>query len=288
MNEFLPSRFVENVRHLALGLEPIDAERGTRIAHPMRVVFDEEMEGLRRPEVTRHDSCRHVLLYSPGLADQVQLRFFEDDRQFVPRVVPRRFAGDWGSQIRGGTRRFVPRRIRFPILTQSDAEQGSHELRVRRPFMFPGAAYDVAAGMTGLRGRVERDGLVVRWARITATLLDGETLVGRAHGDDRGEFLLVVSTAAGAIGELADPLTVRIRVSAPATNPLPVDADEPIRDPLWDLPVEVAAALDPGNPELDDVSRGMALPSGYTATVIREVDLRLGRIESATTAISFP
>lgn len=100
MNQFLESRFDESVLRLALGLEPIDAERGTRVAHPIRVVFDEEMEGLARPTVARHDSCLHALLYEPGLADRVRLRFFDDHRGFVPRVPRGRGDRDLVGQIR--------------------------------------------------------------------------------------------------------------------------------------------------------------------------------------------
>lgn len=283
---------VEKVRRLALGLEPIDAGRETRMAHPIRVAFDEEMAGLPRPPVARHDSCLHALLYHPGLADRVRLRFFEDVRAFVPRVNRARAA--WGAdrdlamRIRGVARRIVPRRISFPILTVAAAEAGSHRLRVRRPFLFPGAGYDVAAGMTGLRGRVERGGATVRWARVVATLPESDTMVGRAHGDDRGEFLLLISSAAGAIGDLTDPLPLRITVSGPAVAPVPASDEVPRRDPLWDLPEEPAQALDPGNPGTDMVSSGESLPPGYTAHVTRDLALELGSIAGATDPFVLP
>lgn len=288
MNTFLPPSFVERVQRLALGLEPIDAERGTRIAHPIRVTFDEEMTGLARPSVARHDSCLHALLYHPGLASRVRLRFFEDLEEFIPRVRRRRVAGDLAMRIRGVARRYVPRRISFPILTVAEAEAGSHQLRVRRPFLFPGAAYDLASGMTGLRGRVERDGATVRWSRVVATLPESDTVVGRAHGDDRGEFLLLISSAAGAIGDLTDPLPIRVTVSGPAVAPVPEFDDLPEQDPLWDLPEEPAQLLDPGDPGFDAVSSGESLPPGYTASVTRDMPLELGRIASATEAFVIP
>lgn len=288
MNELLSSAFVENVRRLALGLEPIDAERGARIAHPIRVAFDEEMTGLTRPPVARHDSCLHALLYQPGLADRVRLRFFEDWRGFVPRVVSDRVRRALPVQIRAVARRYVPRRISYPILTVVDAEQGSYRLRVRRPALFPGAAYDVAAGMTGLRARVTRGGEMVRWARVVATLPGTDTVVGRAHGDDRGEFLLLVSAAAGAIGDLSDPLTIRVTVSGPTVAPVPSAPDLPDRDPLWDLPEETADPLDPNDPETDPVSSGVSLPTGYAASVFRDEALALGQITSASASFEIP
>lgn len=289
MNAFLSTAFVENVRRLALGLEPIDAGRGLRVAHPLRVVLDEVIGGLRRPDVPRHESCLHALVYAPGVADQVLLRFFEDGRGLAPRVGRGvRGEPDWAAQMRGVPRRFVPRRIRYPILTLAEAEVGSHRLRVRRPFFFPGAAYDLAAGMTGLRGRVERGGEPVRWARVVATLPGSGTVVGRAHGDDRGEFLLTVSSAAGSIGDLVDPLPVRVTVFGPAVAPVPASPDLPERDPLWDVPEERAGPLDPDDPEADGVSSGMVLPDGYTAVVARDVELRLGRLESEEEALELP
>ena|GEM_PF-2591194 len=77
MNEFLSTSFAENVRRLALGLETLDAGRGTRVAHPIRVVFHEAINGLPRPSVDRHNSCLHALMYEPGVGDRVDLRFYE-------------------------------------------------------------------------------------------------------------------------------------------------------------------------------------------------------------------
>lgn len=264
MNEFLGTRFVEGITRLALGLEPIDAERGTRVAHPIRVLFDEAARGLPRPPVERHDSCLHALRYTPGLAERVRLRFVEDER------------------------RLVPRSISYPILSVAAAEAASHVMRVRRPRLFPGAAYDLGGGPTGLRGRVERGGRPLRWARVVATLPNTSTVVGRAHGDDRGEFLLLVAAAAGAVGDLADPLTLRVVVSGPAVAPVPSSPDLPGVDPLWDLPEEVASAIDPADPASDAVSAGTALPAGYTATATRDVAVRLGQVISDPLPFTIP
>jgi hypothetical protein len=271
MNEFLPTRFVENVRRLALGLEPIDAERGTRVAHPIRVTFAEEARGLTRPVVDRHDSCLHALLYTPGLAGRVRLRFIEEQQRFVPRLIS------------------------YPILPVEEAEPLPDRRRVRRPRLFPGAAYDVSDAMTGVRGRVRRavlrDGLpvlrdgrpvleAVRWARVVARVPGNGAIVGRAHGDQHGEFLLLISSRAGAVGDLVDPLPVRVDVFA---LPRALAASTPPRwaagDPWWDLPEEEA----PADPETDLVSSGEAPVDDYTATVGRTVMVSLGRIQSETT-----
>jgi hypothetical protein len=264
MNEFVDLRFVENVKRLALGLEPIDAGRGLRTAHALRVVFNEAVTGLPRPSVDRHDSCLHALLYQPGVADRVALRFVESERRFVPRLIS------------------------YPILTLEDAESLPYQNRVRRPALFPGAAYDVASLHTGIRGRVIRDGQPGRWARVTATLPGGGPVVGRAMADDRGEFLLLLHPSASPVGDLVDPLEIRVDVFLPAAAPVPPSPDVPAQDPFWDLPLEEAQTLDPADPEDDPVSAGEILPGDFTATTGRDIGIRLGRMHSETNAFTIP
>jgi hypothetical protein len=252
MNEFLDGSFTENVQRLALGLEPIDAQRRARIAAPIEVTFDEVPLGLPRPPVERHPSCLHALRFLPGVKTTVNLRFFD------------------------AARRFVPRRLSIPILTQAQAELHPYTDRVRRPFLFPGAAYDVSETATGLRGRVVRGGAPMRWARVEATLPGSGLLVGRAHGDDRGEFLLLIGSSAIPVGDLVNPLSVNVTVFAPAAAPVPATPELPSLDPLWDLPLETASS--PGS--ADPVSAGEQQPADYTVTVTRAVDFFLGRLRS--------
>jgi hypothetical protein len=40
MNHYVASRYSEEVKRLALGLELVDAQRGVRAAHPVSVAFD--------------------------------------------------------------------------------------------------------------------------------------------------------------------------------------------------------------------------------------------------------
>ena len=268
MNEFLPERFVERVDRLMLGIEPVDAQRAGRIAQPIEVAID----GVPRPSgaawvtvdpaqawdrvfgfpdaigslarIPRHDSCRHALVYRPTLTSPIAIRLF--DRR----------------------RRFAPRRISYPV----PDDIGTPSPRIRRPALYPGAAYTISESTTGLRGRVTwnqsaSNEVPVRWARIEASI-NGQ-VVGRAHGDDRGEFLLLLDSAAGGLGDLPVPLTAQVTVFAPPA-PLPVPAD----DPLGDLPLETLAA-DP-----DDISPGQKLPPGYASTALssRSVDFALGRL----------
>jgi hypothetical protein len=262
MNQFLPSQFSEHVERLALGLEPIDAGRLTRIGSPFRVTFDAAPFGLPRPPIERHDSCLYVLRYAPTLTGPVDLRFF-DAIQFLYRPEH-------------DQRRFVPRRLRIPLLPAATADALPYTHRVRRPLLFPGAAYESCATATGLRGRVERNHMPVRWARIEAKLPGSTLVVGRAHGDDRGEFLLLIRSEASSIGELINPLPVDVTVFAPTIIPVPSTPDLPLRDPLWDLPIEETPA--PGMPDL--VATGESLPTGYAAKVTTTVNVILGKLRS--------
>lgn len=267
MNLFTPSRFVENVTRLALGIEPVDGVLNGLIGHPVEVLFPETLRGLRRPAVARRDSCRHALLYQPGVADEVELRFSEPVVSFSERQTLY-------------ARRYVPRQITYPILTIEEADERSYRNRIRRPVLFPGSAYDTVSMATGMRGRVERGagGPPVRWSRVEARIAGA--IVGRGHGDDRGEFLLLLDSRATAGSELAPTVEIRVDVFARAADPAPVPPELPRFDPFWDLPPEEAGDLDPGNPEEDPVSAGEVLPPGFTATVGRNVVVPLGAIHS--------
>lgn len=275
MNAVVPAPYAERLHRLAVGFEPLDPVRGGRLAHPVR--FEAEgppprpftrsgpyrkavREGQTAPVVDRHDSCLFALLYQPALAESVDLRIYDP------------------------LRRHVARRFRVPVpplatLDGGEAAALTRARRVRRPALFPGAAYDTGSRITGLRGRAIRDGAPMRWARVEARLEADDVLVGRAHGDDRGEFLLVLAPEAAPPAELVDPLPVRVTVFGPVVAPVPVPATLAAEDPLWDLPLE---PLPPsGNP--DPVSTGEALPAGYaaTATSTAIVQFRLGRLISA-------
>jgi hypothetical protein len=121
----------------------------------------------------------------------------------------------------------------------------------------------------------------MRWARVEARLPGAGLLVGRAHGDDRGEFLLLIGAEASPVGDLNPPLQLEVTVRGPAVPPVPPTPDRPKIDPLWDLPLEQAAL--PGDP--DPVSAGESQPSDYTASTMQAVALPFGRILSGFTFI---
>ncbi len=269
MNQFLPARYAEIVHRLALGIEPLDAQRGGRLGYSLQAAYDAQQLGLPRPPLERHVSNLFSLRYQPGVATQLELRFFDAaERRYKPE---------------DDRRRIVPRRLRIPILSLADVETAeqddpqSFRRRIRRPAFFPGAAYDFSATATSLRGRVVRGGKPMRWARVTAKLSGSgppgsELVVGHAHGDDRGEFLLFINANVTTGSALPKPLEIIVSVFGPATPPLPSPATLPALDPLWDLPLETLAA-----PGVDDpAATGTQLPAGYTAKVERVVSFTLG------------
>jgi hypothetical protein len=257
-NRFLASRFAEIVHRLALGVEAVDALRNSRIPHPLTITFDEVPLGSPRPQVMRHDSAAYALLFGPRVGAEIVIRMF--DSATTPWTVL------------GDRRRYVPRRLRIPLLLDEEADAQPISQRVRRPVLFPGAAYDVSECATGMRGRVLRDGEVVRWARVQAIHPDTGETVGIAHCDDRGEFLLVVDSNAGGIAELTNPLPLQLHVHVPTP---PVASDEiRRRDPLWDLPVEEVAA--PGDP--DTVCAGSPPWDEWTDVATVATDFTLGTL----------
>jgi hypothetical protein len=192
------------------------------------------------------------------LVNSVDIRIFEDRRQFVPR------------------------RFTIPLHTRATADGFPAGDRVRRPFLFPGAAYELDSCATGIRGRVLRAGKPMRWARVEAVLPGGGPIVGRAHGDDRGEFLLVIGPNAIPVGDLVNPLTLHVTVYGPAAIPVPVPANLPSLDPLWDLPLETPPV--PGAP--DTISTGETLPVNYTASIAVNIDFTLGELRSGLAAFT--
>jgi hypothetical protein len=258
VNQFVDNRFVENIQRLALGIEPIDAQRLHRVARPLSIAVERPPKASAKPPVVRHSSCLHALLYYPALVDSVDIRIGEDIRQFVQR------------------------RFTIPLHTASTVDGFPVGDRVRRPFMFPGAAYDLDSGATGIRGRVVRNGNPMRWARVEASLAASGEIVGRAHGDDRGEFLLVIGSTAVGIGDLPKLVTLQVTVYGPAVPPTPATPDLPLLDPLWDLPLETPPA--PGAP--DPVSTGELLPANYTAKTAVDIDFTLGELRSGLAAFT--
>ncbi|MEO8333821.1 MAG: hypothetical protein ABI664_02530 [bacterium] len=290
MNVLLPSRFVETFSRLVLGVQPMDATRMQRIAHALEMriepkawidpLTDEQQRhlrvyiDLRRPlsdgwkSVTRHTSGRYALSYAKGPGNAIEVR-----------VLDR-------------TERSVPRRLQIPLMSLAAPEEASLDVlpvgqRSRSPFFYPGAAYDVSERVTGLRGRVVvSDGglpptlVPVRWPRIEARLTGGATPFAWAHGDQHGEFLLVLPPESIASPAVQMPRTLSLDITAhgriappPVVPPVLVQR----ADPFWDLPLE---RLDiPGTPATSDpVALGRLIPADYTGSVMQPVTFTYSQI----------
>lgn len=187
-------------------------------------------------------------------------------------------------------RRYVPRRLSIPVPSLADVLAADHAHdndpavplvpRGCRPLLFPGADYGTHAGATIIKGRATwgAGGPPVQWARVEATAHGAvQPAPWRAHGDDRGEFLLVIGSLPVVQAQqrsLTVDLDIVVRARPVPPPGTPVDSPAQSRgDPLWHMPLEPLAALDPADP----VAAGEVLPAGYTSVASRLVTCRRGR-----------
>jgi hypothetical protein len=247
MNQVLSSRWVESVSRLALGIEPTDPVIRSRIPRGIDVSLDGTpfpLPSVRRDPgaspwaeptvlrpIERRNSGRHALLFTRELVDPVGLR------------------------LQDPTGHYVPRRLLITMPNPMGAG------RVIRPALYPGAAYGPPAGAVGMRGRIERGGEPLRWARVEARRAVDDLRVGHAHGDEHGEFLLLLDPSASRGADLVLPLEVRVTVFGPGTAPDPDDFPDAEADPFWDMPVEPVTLMPAG----EAVLSGRELPAGYVS-----------------------
>ena len=174
-------------------------------------------------------------------------------------------------------RRYVPRRVSLDFPSLSDVliaeAAGLSAPRAWTVLLWPGARHPAHGAATGLRGRaVDPTSAPVPWVRVRAATVTGDFTLGIAHGDDRGEFLLLLG--AGRHSEAvpkAQSFTITVTVWVPPK--IGGDTGYP-GDPLAALPVEPLTAGQPA----DD---GATPPASYAkVTPALDVDIRLGRIRS--------
>jgi hypothetical protein len=265
----------ENVAEPAALPPGVDVPAGpaTAPAFPMGAVG----QGMGLPGLVRSRSGRFAISFA-----QYGLEPLDDDAHIVLRVT-------------SPGRRYVPRRLSVPAPSLTDVVADELVPRACRPWLYPAATYGIGAGETAIRGRALWDAGAnpptepVRWARVVARTHDAvevhhlddsmtleHPIVGRAHGDDNGEFLLVLGPlplqlAVAASSRVVVDVEVRGRASIPLPLPSPSGSTG---DPLWDLPIERLLDLDPAG----DVLRGVADPTDYTAAVTRTEDCRRGAV----------
>ncbi len=258
------------LHRLALGVQPLDALTALPCLSALRVgreIADGPVDRRADPawpvvDLEASGTARYKLRHGAGVGTEVVLRMGDTAR----RVVPRRFRVPLWSLAEVGT-----------------AEAGGTEISVRarvlRPSLFPGVAAAMQPGTTGVRGRVALGGGPVRWPRLTA-LGPGDVPVGRAHGDDRGEFALLIADAGlmppPAPGVLPVELQITARPPGPGAGPAPTD-------PWADLPVEpVTRSQNPAlQSDLDnDLLRGLTPPAGYRLSTLPRprIDVSVGEV----------
>lgn len=244
------------VQHrLALGLIARDAVTDRSATAPLRVGWE---------------ASGHVL--PPGLPTWWPCVDFEHagGGRFRLRATPAR-PGALTVRLFDRSRRYVARRLGVTPWPYADLVDplpahliavGSRTLPV---WLFPGAAYPVPRGATAIRGRVTNQSAPLPWARIDAEDAGG-TVLGHAHGDDRGEFLLLLTdTNQNPVQSTVD---VRLVVRAPAAA-LPDPPVEPVV-----RPANPPAAGDLDNPLL----RGLTAPSVHVpnTALTRQVTVNVG------------
>ncbi|MGH3824082.1 MAG: hypothetical protein ACRDRA_14820 [Pseudonocardiaceae bacterium] len=260
------------LHRLALGVEPIDALRRLPIGPRVRVGREvTQLHGRRRaggvldPLARRTDlpletngTGRFKLRHGDGVGAMVLIRI--DDP----------------------TRGYVPRRFEVPLWTLAEVEAPAGPYipvrsRLLRPSLLPGSAYPAPRGTTGVRGSMVRNGQPVRWPRVEA-LGPGGLVVGRAHGDERGEFLLIVTGTGSVTPPPPATLDIQLLMYGPAGEP-PDPALEPVtRSSAPPLPSDL------DNPLL----RGESIPIGYTvSSASPTVTVPIGELRSVPAPFTF-
>lgn len=242
----------------AVGVEFHDVVRALRSSARLSVHAEVPHVGAMPPRVTERrlpvlGEARVALFYGASLGTRAVLRVDDGDRCHVPR------------------------RLAFTVADPANA--ALRAWRLRRVQLFPGAGYPYPSGMTGVRGVARRGGAAVRWARVEAFVAD--ELVGAAHGDDRGEFLLLLGAIRLEDWDDTRTVTVEVRVHAPMTAPAPESVEN---DPLADLPIEEVDAADGS---LAPAAAGVVIPASHDATVTRELTLTVGRIRTDDALFGF-
>ncbi|WP_313952966.1 hypothetical protein [Accumulibacter sp.] len=267
---------VSRVSHrLVLGIQWLDALTGMPV--PGDWVNDLEAVGSRAglQRFERHPQARQALRHAGRLAKVLRLAaadkvaappadVADDQTNFVVRAFARRDPRHLHYRSDNDPRQYVPRRLSLTPV-QSDGVPPSSVANIRTAWLWPGATYPLAANASAIRGCIRRGAALssavpVPWARVVLTRpgaapvnFAGETQLAWAHGDDRGEFLVLLGAQA-VPGGVVLPATIALRLWVFLPPAAPLDAG----DPLASLALEVAA----GDP-LNDVLRGTAIPAGY-------------------------
>lgn len=234
-------------------------------------------------------------------ADRFALRYAGIIQKRLDKAIKDGTSTDWQIHVHGGRssaaltydpatdpRLYVPRRLRFSLVFK-DGVPAPSPVNMRTPWLWPGAAYPFPATSTIIRGRVLRGAALatakpVRWARLFVTTPESETvfnnatIVGCGHGDDRGEFVMALDSRAVSGAALKNPVQLRLWAYIPPAGPVHPE------DPLDGLPLEIG-----GTAVLNNILRGIAIPTTYTLQKSSSISLQLGETKNdASTTFLFP
>lgn len=277
------------VHRLAAGLAIVDGRTG----EPADVdVADESVPvPFRRPPAAMHDPGIGLPRWRRAAIGRVRVVHPHNPAP-LPAGVPPPATASKAIRIVDRGRRFVPRRLTVPVPTLPAvlAAEVAHAAGPRRSWriaMFPGAGYPLSGGITAIRGRVVDEANVpVPWVQVLARIVDiganqDGPVIGRAHGDDRGEFVMILLAHAEAVAG-AETMTIALRLTI-GVPPAPPPAD-PDRGDLLDPAVDPLALLPtaklPTVQSPDDVSAGEAIPADFRRIGPISLDVRIGRIQA--------
>ena len=288
---------VSQVTHrLALGIQWLDALTQMPVAGDW--VNDLEAIGTRPGllRFERHPQARQALRHAGRLARLLPLAaadkvatppadVADDPTNFVVRAFARRDPRYVDYRSDNDPRQYVPRRLSLTPV-QSGGVPPSSLANIRTAWLWPGATYPLAANASAIRGCIRRGASLatavpVAWARVVVTRPGAgpanfatEAPLAWAHGDDRGEFLVVLGTQA-VPGGVVLPATIALRLWV-FLAPTPFAA----ADPLSSLPLEVA-----GSDPLNEVLSGTAIPVGHVLqAAFIDITLPPGRVSGVNDA----
>lgn len=276
---------VARVRHqLALGLQGVDALTQAPMEAGMGRSIRADLASIgARPWVQRldsHSQGRHALRFA-GRYEKLLLRAVAMGDPLVHQVFVHgaRDAHMGNYSVDNDPRIFVPRRLSLtPVLVAG--LPASSLANARTAWLWPGPAYPLPSKATAVRGRIQRDlgagrKEPIRWTRVVMTRagagaanLATEEALAWAHGDERGEFLLVLGGNAVMGAALPPLLNVNVWVFQP-----PVATVWDPAQPLNSLPLE-----DGGTAVLNEVLKGRAMPASYVQQSARTLGLKLGEV----------
>ena len=132
----------------------------------------------------------------------------------------------------------------------------------------------------------------MRWVHVVVPGGGNQPPRAVAHGDDKGEFLLIIPPLSMALAAPGGTFTLPVVVSVPP--PLTDDQKKAIRrDPLSDIPVDQIAATVPADnpatastvPTPDWRAMGWREPAGYNKRPQQNIAFTAGRIHRELFAI---